>query len=150
MSSQLIASTRDYSEETSTTTYEGIDLTAGNFTAQNGLMDDLIAAQQAIQVGLIYQDRRVAVVNQISGVIGSPYAQRELKWLVGLTDSVTGLKHSLEVPAPALSFLVPGSDLADLTATEFVDYIAALEAYVRILGTNAGNVNTVRLVGRNL
>jgi hypothetical protein len=150
MASKLTATTTDFSEETSTTSYEGVDLTAGNFAAQNGLMDDLIAAQQAIQVGLITQDARQASVSQISGVIASPYAQRELKWLVSFEDSVTGLKHSIEVPAPALSFLVTGSDLADMTATEIVDYIAALEAFYRVLGTNAVDVKTIRLVGRNL
>jgi hypothetical protein len=150
MASELVLTTLDFSGETSTTTYPGVDLTAGNFTAQSALMDALVAAQQDIQIGLITQDARKASVAQISGVIASPYAQRENKWLVSMTDQVTNRKVTLEVPAPALSFLVPGSDLADLTATEVAAYIAALEAFMQNYGTNDVNVNTIRFVGRNL
>jgi len=150
MASQYILSTRDYSDESSRTTFEGVDLSAGNFAAQLALMVTLSAAAQAILVGHIYKERIVAVENDIPGVVASPYAQRELKWLVGFTDQVLGDKLSIELPAPALSFLVPGSDVADITATEMVDFIAAMEAFYRVNGTNAINVDYIRLVGRNL
>ena len=150
MASKLTATTTDFSQETSTTSYEGVSLTAGNFAAQSALMDTLIAAQQAIQIGLITQDARLAAVSQISGVIASPYAQRENKWLVSFEDTVLGNMHNIEVPAPALSFLVTGSDLADMGATEILAYIAALEAFYRVNGTNAVDVKKIRFVGRNL
>lgn len=150
MSSFLTLSTRDFSDEVSTTRYEGVDLTAGNFAAQGTLMDNILAAQQALQIGHVFQDARLASVDDIAGVIASPYAQRELKWLVSFTDQVLGSRHSLEVPAPALTFLVTGSDLIDMGDAAVTTYIAALEAYVRINGTNAVNVDTIRLVGRNL
>lgn len=150
MASKLTLTTRDYSDETSTTSYEGVDLTAGNFAAQNALMDTLAAAQQDIQVGHVFGDARLASIAQIAGVVGSPYAQREMKWLVGFTDNVTGLKHSIEIPAPALSFLNPGTDVADITGTEMAAYKAAFEAFYRVGGTNAVTLNTLRLVGRNL
>lgn len=150
MSSQLVINTRDYSDETSSTTFEGVDLTAGNFAAQNTLMDDLVTAAQAILVGHIFGDRRVAAVSEIAGVVGSPYAQREMKWLVSFTDADLGKRHSIELPAPALSFLVPSSDLIDMTATEVVDFIAAFEAYYKVNGTSDVTVNSIRLVGRNL
>lgn len=150
MASKLIISTRDYSDESSKTTFEGIDLTGANFDAQNTLMDNLVAAAQAILVGHIYKDRRVAVESDIAGVVASPYAQREMKWLVSFTDQTLGDRLNVELPAPALSFLVPGSDLIDMTATEVVAFIAAFEAFYRVNGANTVNVETIRLVGRNL
>jgi hypothetical protein len=150
MASKLTLTTLDFSDETSTTSYEGVDLTAGNFAAQNALMDTLVGAQQDLQVGLITQDARLASVAQISGVIGSPYAQRELKFLVSFEDTVLGERHSIEIPAPALTFLVPGSDLVDLTDATVIAYIAALEAFYRVNGANTVDVKTIRLVGRNL
>jgi hypothetical protein len=149
MPSELVLSTRDFSDETSTTTYPGVDLTAANFAAQAALMDTLVGAQQDIQVGHVYQDARKASVALIAGVVASPYAQRELKWLVSMTLS-NGKSSTLEVPAPALSFLVPGSDIADLTDATVAAYIAALEAFVRVDGTLTANVDSIRLVGRNL
>lgn len=150
MASKLTLTTRDYSDETSTTSYEGVDLTAGNFAAQNALMTALADAQQDLQIGHVFGDTRQASVSQISGVVGSPYAQREMKWLVSFTDDVTGEKHSIEIPAPALSFLNPGTDVIDMTGTEALAYKAAFEAYYRVNGVNAVTLNTLRLVGRNL
>lgn len=150
MASKLIVSTRDYSDESSKTTFEGVDLTAGNFAAQNTLMDDLVTAAQAILVGHIYKDRRVAAETDIAGVVASPYAQREMKWLVSFTDQVLGDRLNVELPAPALSFLVAGSDLIDMGAAEVIAFIAAFEAFYRVNGANAVNVETIRLVGRNL
>ncbi len=150
MSSSLVITTRDFSDETSNTTFEGVDLTAGNFAAQNTLMDNLVTAVQALLVGHIFKDRRVAVQSTIAGVVASPYAQREMKWLVSFTDNVLGDRLSVELPAPALSFLVPGSDLIDMTDPAVTTFIAAFEAYYRVNGTNSVNVETIRLVGRNL
>jgi hypothetical protein len=150
MASKMTLTTRDFSQETSTTSYEGVDLTAGNFAAQNTLMTNLADAQQDIQIGHVFQDARLASVQLIAGVVGSPYAQREMKWLASFEDNVTGLKHSLEIPAPALSFLNGQTDLIDTGGTEYLAYKAAFEAFYRVAGVNAVTLIGMRLVGRNL
>lgn len=150
MASKLTLTTRDFSQETSTTSYEGVDLTAGNFAAQNTLMTALADAQQDISIGHIFNDARLASVSQIAGVVGSPYAQREMKWLAQFTDDVTGEKHTIEIPCPTLSLLNGSTDVIDTGDALYLAYKAAFEAYYRVNGTNAVTLNGMRLVGRNL
>lgn len=59
----------------------------------------------------------------------SPYAQRESKWFVPFIDSITGLEGHFTIPNAKLDggLKQVGNENADLTAQEWIDFIAAVE-----------------------
>jgi len=143
----------DASGEASSFGVPGADLTAGNFTAQVALWDALVTAIQNIIIGNVAMKSLAAYVTEVDDTLpANAFAQRELKWLVGWSNTSTGEKHTTEIACPDLAFLVPGSDIADLTGTEMAAFVAAFEAVVRggAAGTNTVNVDYVRVIGRNL
>jgi hypothetical protein len=83
----------------------------------------------------------------------SPYAQRELKWLVQYQGDSSGKLFSTEIAAPDITDnVVVNSDVADLSSADWVAFITAFEAYVRSPdnATETVTVIAARLVGRNI
>lgn len=154
MSSNLVITYRDYSEnpiERSSSTFTGVTLTEGNFTAQMTLMDNLVSATQAIVLGTKVKDARSASVTTFSETRPtSPFAQRENKWLLKYTDNVTPLGNgSIEIPCPDLDLLNTEGTALDLTSTEGAAFKTAFEAYQRSRQGNAVTLVSAQYVGRN-
>jgi len=83
----------------------------------------------------------------------SPYAQRELKWLVTYSGNTSGKKFTIEIACPDVTDnVVPNTDLADLASTDWAAFVTAFEAYVKSPdnGTEAVTVLSARVVGRNI
>lgn len=152
MASAVSWTIRDYSDEHSNFGVDGTQMTAGNFAAQDALIDTLRGAIAAIIVGNIAKEERVAeIANPANSRPTDPFAQREMKWLVGYSEVTSGEKHTVAIATPDLANLVAGTDLANLTDGDVVeDFVTAFEAYVRVGGTEAVTVDYMRLVGRNI
>jgi len=143
----------DYSQEDSTVTYHAPTLTAANFDAQATLAGALSVATNALSIG--HLSRRAISQDPISdpGVATDVYAQRELKWRVSYQGDTSGKTFQVEIPCANLTDnLVAGTDLADVTSTSWVNFIAAFEAYARTPDSPTETVTFLeaRLVGRNL
>ena len=106
------------------------DMTAATFTAQNGLIDDVITAIEAVTVLPLTKDSRIAIETGFAPALPTGvYAQRGIKWLVRAVDP----------GGNAVTFHIPGADLTLLGSTERLDLTAgaglalktAVEAVIR-------------------
>lgn len=142
----------DYGRETSTVGVYIPDLVAGNITAIQGLVDDLLVAGQAVSGGTLILDARVATVARFTKVLPTDEnIQRERKWRIIASDDVTGLSVGFEWPtALPAGFLAGNTDFMDLTSTEGAAFVAAIEAVVKSNIGNAITVEAIEYVGRNL
>lgn len=141
----------DYSGEKSLVSGRGVEMTAANFDAQVALQDALVAAIEAVSLGLLVKKAVVATeARPGSGPASSPSAQRELKWLIRMTDDTTGESVSLSVPCADTSLLLPNSDRMDPDSAEFLALKDALEGYHLSIGLSAVTVVDAILVGRNI
>lgn len=83
-------------------------------------------------------------------------AQRERKWVVRFRDASNMRIGTAEIPCARLlddssqPYLLPGTNIADMTHPDFVELKAAFEGAVRSIDDNAVIVLDVTLVGRNL
>lgn len=106
--------------------------TAVNFTAQQGLVDDLVTAIQAVTLLNLATDTRNLAATSFA--VANPTdvnAQRGIKWLVRMREAGTGNSVIFRIPGADLSFLAPGSENMDLTSTEGAALVAAIEAIVK-------------------
>jgi len=153
MASKLTLTLYDYSLESSPAGFQGVNLTAGNLTAQFGLMDDLKAAVQGITLGTTIREVRVAVEQDSTKTQPvSAFAQREMKWLVRYIDTVNPNGNgTIEIPTPDLSLLDSNGVYMDVSAgTPGEDFVTAFEAFQRSrLGNTVTFVNA-EFVGRNI
>jgi len=143
----------DASQENSSFGFESAALTAGNIAGQATAAGTLEAATEALTIGNISKNQVAQILLDDPGVPSNPYAQRELKWLVSYQAVTSGKLYSLEIPAPDLTDnLVAGTDVADLTSTDWAAWVTAFEAYAKPADdlTDAVTVVGARLVGRNL
>lgn len=152
---KLVLTYRDYGTppERSTAQFVGADLTGATFDAQVTLQNTLRDATNAITLGELTNVSRVAVESPQPGADpASPFAQRELKWLIRYSDTVTGKKGTLEIPCADLAKLDPNSqDKALMTDTDVAAWVAAFEAYALSPSGIAGQtqVDEIVFVGRN-
>lgn len=147
---------RDYGTppEYSNATFVGPDLTSVNFDAEVALMDALRDATDGITIGTRVNRTIVAQeAPQPDTQPASAFAQRETKWLVRYSDTVTGDKATLTIPTADLDLLdANNGDKADMTDTSVTAFVTAFEAYVLSPGTGTrGNtqVDEILFVGRN-
>lgn len=151
MSSRFTLSVRDYSAELSTVSLPGLDLTAANFDAQDGLWDTLQTAIDAIIVGVIATRKLLAQDLLISADLPTnAIAQRELKWLVRYTGNTTAGKYTAEIPTPDATLTLTGTDFMNIGVGAGATFVTAFEAVVRPTGESGVNVENVVLVGRKL
>jgi hypothetical protein len=146
----------DYSDELSVVGITTRTATAANFDTILTELDDLGAALNALSTGVLRRRHFTAQINEISGLLPSdPYAQRERKWLVAMVDA-NGNRVTMEIPCADLddpTVLAAGTDFADLTHANWVDFIAAIgtDKYVHAAsGEFITAVTGARLVGRNI
>ena len=151
MASKINLSIMDYFFEDSPTQWSGVDMNAGNITAQFGLMDDLRDAIIAVTLGTVVTETRTALVDENARTRPtSPFAQRELKWLVRFNDTVNPAGNGTrEIPTPDLALLDASGEYMDLTSTEGAALVAAIEAFHRSKLGNTVTVESIELVGRN-
>lgn len=125
------------------------NLTAANFTAQQGLISALYTATLDLTVGSQAATSELAVSTQSAVVNTNPLAQRENKWLVRYHDTA-GTKFTVEIPTADLSLLDAGTEFLDLTGTEAAAYVTAFQGVVRSPDDPALTVlvDSIQFVGR--
>jgi len=142
----------DASNEKSTLSLTSVNLDAANFAAQQTAAAALSVAQAALSIGDLTRRTMADVLLDSPSIPSNPFAQRELKWLVTYQGDTSGKLFNSEIPCPDLTGnLVAGTDIADVTSTPWVNYIAAFEAFVRSPDNDTETVSFVsaKLVGRN-
>jgi len=102
-------------------------------------------------LGRITRETLIAAVAVISALPpSSPFAQREIKWLVPFFDLVTNKRYQREIPTPDLNLLSLGTDFMDMTLAAAIAFKAAFEALVVSPDGKAVEMETPYCVGRNL
>lgn len=125
-------------------------LTAGNFTAQNGLVSALFTAALDITLGAQAGTSIKAAATKSAVNVTNSLAQRENKWLVRYHDA-NGTKFSLEVPTADLSLLDAGTEFLNLVDGGVIAaFVDAFEAVVVSPDdpTLATTVDSIQFVGR--
>jgi len=143
----------DYSNEKSTTVLNTTVLTAGNFAAQQTLAAALAAAIEDLTIGELTKQINSVPVLDTPAIPTNPYAQREMKWLVSYQGDVSGKLFSSEIAAPDITDnVVPNTDTADITSTDWAAFVTAFEAYVKSPDDATETVTVIgaHLVGRNI
>lgn len=150
MASGLTINYNDFNNEKSSTTFRGVAVVGATYDAVLVDADALVAAIDDVTIATIdghtFKSR---VIKTGDPKPTTKWAQRELKWLVSMVDTVTGATSDVEIAGADLDVLGEGN-LMDLTANPGLALKTAIEAFHR---SNAGNqvtVLSVRKVGRNL
>jgi hypothetical protein len=125
------------------------NLTAANFTAQQGLISALYTATLDLVLGSQAATSELAVSTRSAVENAEPLAQRENKWLVRYHDA-DSTKFTVEVPTAKLSLLDTGTEFLDLTGTAAAAYKTAFEAVVKSPDdpTLAVVIDSIQFVGR--
>lgn len=143
----------DYSNELSSFGVNSVAVTEVNLSAQLTAAAVLVAAVTDLTIGVITKQTMQLVPYETTGTPTSPYAQREMKWLVSYRGDESGKLFQIEIAAPDITGnVVPNSDIADLSSADWVAFISAFEAFVRSPDddTETVTVTGARLVGRNI
>jgi hypothetical protein len=147
----------DYSNEKSTIDMNIEEMTAGNFATLLTEVATLGSAIDNLSDGSLVKSNLMQDSSNFSATPpASEAAQRERKWLVRFQDTVNGRYGQLQIPVAATRggtnnlLLLPNTDKADFTQTEWTAFISAVEATVRSVDGNVINVLEAFLVGRNL
>lgn len=150
MTSKLNVTLLDHSGETSTVGVRFDTLTAGNFAAENALIQAMRAAINGVSIG---NERGYSLIAaQINNPVGNPadvWAQREIKWLVRCVDA-NGNASGFEIPCADLTLLSPNTDKLDITTAAGAALVAAIDGKAR---SNDGELLTfveAVVVGRNI
>jgi len=143
----------DYSNEKSNFGVNSTVLTAGNFAAQQTLAAALATAVESLTIGELTKQVALVPVIDTPAIPTDPYAQRELKWLVRYQGDSSGKMFSIEIAAPDITGnVVPNTDVADITSTDWAAFVTAFEAYAKSPDDVAETVTVIdaRVVGRNI
>lgn len=153
---------RDYSREISRTTLNVLDVTAGNFTAQGGLLTALVAAYDPISLGTMAGSGMQLITRGGLTPPADENAQIETGWLITYTDSQEfldpgtdlvdnpGFGKAFQLTWPTADYtdhLQLNSDLADLEETDIAAFVTAFEALVR--SPYGGTVTVVSMAVAN-
>jgi len=153
MATQNTIQITDYSNEKSSFGVTSITANAGNLAAQQTAAAALVAAVEDLTIGEVTKQQMALVILDTPAIPTSPYAQRELKWLVRYVGDSSGKIFSVEIAAPDITDNVaPNTDIADLASTDWAAFVTAFESYVRSPdnGTETVTVLDARVVGRNI
>jgi len=153
MPTQNLIQITDYSNEKSSFGVTSITANAGNLAAQQTLAATLVGATEDLTIGEVTKQAMSLVILDAPAIPTNPYAQREMKWLVNYVGDTSGKTFSVEIAAPDITDnVVPNSDIADLTSTDWAAWVDAFEDYARSPdnGTETVTVVGARLVGRNI
>jgi len=153
MATQNTIQITDYSNEKSSFSVTSITANAGNLAAQQTAAAALVAAVEDLTIGEVTKQQMALVILDSPAIPSSPYAQRELKWLVQYQGDTSGKLFSTEIAAPDITDNVAvNTDIADLSSDDWVAFVTAFESYVRSPdnGTETVTVIGARVVGRNI
>lgn len=153
MATQNTIQITDYSNEKSSFSVTSVTANAGNLAAQQTLAAALVAATEDLTIGELTKQQMALVIYDTPAIPTSPYAQRELKWLVQYQGDVSGKLFSVEIAAPDITDNVtPNTDIADISSTDWAAWVTAFEAYAKSPdnGTEAVTVIGAKVVGRNI
>lgn len=153
MATQNTIQITDYSNEKSSFSVTSVTANAGNLAAQQTAAADLVAAVVDLTIGEVTKQQMALVILDDPAIPTSPYAQRELKWLVQYQGDTSGKLFSVEIAAPNITDNVAvNTDIANLASTDWAAFVTAFEAFVKSPdnGTEAVTVIAARVVGRNI
>lgn len=127
-------------------------LTAGNLVGEQAKLATLLAAVQAVSLGLLANERIVlSDTYSGAGFATDKNAQRETKWLISMEDNVTHRLESFTIPCADLTLLPDNhEEFLDLTSGAGQTLKNAIEAGYRSINDNACTVVSIKHVGRNL
>jgi len=143
----------DYSNEKSSFGVTSITANAGNLAAQQTAYAALFAAVEDLTIGEATKQIMSLNIYDTPAIPTNPFAQREMKWLVTYVGDASGKLFTIEIAAPDITDnVLPNTDTADLTSTDWAAFVTAFEAYVRSPdnGTETVTVLKAKLVGRNI
>jgi len=143
----------DFSNEKSSFGLTSITANAGNLAAQQTAAAALAGAIEDLTIGELTKQSMNLLILDTPAIPTSPYAQRELKWLVSYVGDSSGKIFQAEIAAPDITDNVVGnSDIADLASTDWAAFVTAFESYVRSPdnGTETVTVIKAQVVGRNI
>lgn len=143
----------DYANQKSSFQVTSVTANAGNLAAQQTLAAALAGAVDDLTIGALVKQQMSLVILDSPAIPTSPFAHREMKWLVSYVGDTSGKVFQSEISSPDLTDNLSGNtDQADLTSTDWVAFVAAFEAYVRSPDNGTETVTIIRadLVGRNL
>jgi len=153
MATQNAFQVTDFSNEKSSFQVTSITANAGNLAAQQTAAAALFAAIEDLTIGELTKQSMNLVIYDTPAIPTSPYAQRELKWLVSYVGDSSGKIFQTEIAAPDITDNVVGnSDIADLASTDWAAFVTAFESFVRSPdnGTETVTVLKAQVVGRNI
>lgn len=131
----------DYDGKSANAGVWGVDLTAGNITAQIAAAQAFRDAVIAVSLGAMRKEQLLAYVTKSATALPTdPFAQRGTRWLVRMVEAVSGNPVTFKIPAANLALLVAGGENMDITAGAGLALVTAANAYVR---SNDGNAATV-------
>jgi len=137
----------DYSDEGSTVRV-WVDAAIGD-----AAISALFNAVVGVTIGNAQKSVLEISTDKDAGTLGpssNPFAQRETKWLVRATDTVTGKRVTFTIPCADLAQLTAGTDFMDTgTGTPGETLVTSIEANVKSEFGNAITVNSIEHVGRN-
>lgn len=143
----------DESNERTSCSFEGVDLTSANYDAQLVLINAVKDAMDDLALGTFNKMTISSITDGASTLPGSPYAQRENKLRLTYSDDVDGRKFNTNLPTINLADdgAVSGTDVWDMTETNPAALKAAFEAYAKAPGTGEDvTVDEMRFVSHNV
>lgn len=150
MPGEVVFTFKDYANKSSTISFTTDDVNAGNIAAITSLNGALQTALEGVTLGNIATRRFLADAAVVTpGLPAAPAAQRKLKWLLRLTDSVTGELVFRELPTADVDtagLLVPGTEEADMSAGPWVSLKSAIDGNYN----NTDSGNSLLLIGATL
>lgn len=150
MTSKVIISGLDKSGEGTSFTVNIANLTEPTFDAGIAQAEALQDAVQGISL-IAFDGLRVYALNvdKETAKPASPYAQREAKWLVSVSDTVTGKLSQFEIGGPDLDLLASDGKTLDISAGNGAAFKAAVELDLLSPDGNAVLYQQAVHVGRN-
>ena len=140
----------DYSAEKTNTRFRVEEITAGNFATQLTSLAALGSSIDNLTLGTLHKSATIQNEAVISNTLPTDVnAQRERKWLIRYQDTVTEKIYTAEIGTADLTDnLVPNSDMALLTSTDWAAFKTAFEAVVLSPDGNAVVLYQAFHVGR--
>lgn len=143
---------KDYAGQTSSFQLTTDDVTAGNLATIQSQMGALQTAVEGVSRGRIANE--VLLANDTDNgqaPASDPLARRENKWLLRLSDSVTGEILLRELPTADLTLTVANGEDADMTDAAWVALKSAIDGNYNNPETgNSLLLLGAKFVGRNL
>lgn len=150
MADRFTISGLDYSGEGTSMGGYLTTLSAANFDAQVALIQAIQTAIQAVSL-IDFEGLQINHVDspRETDRPSSPYAQREAKWLVTMSDDTTADLIQFEIGGPDLTLLGSDGSTMDVSAGAGLALVGALESGFKSKAGNTCTFVSAVHVGRN-